>query len=63
MIGEDCERRKSCRSMGMCRSKKDGLPFCYNGALCWKSSRWNELIAFTEFGLYVDKHGDLSRGI
>jgi len=29
--------------------------------LVWKTSEWNELTAFTEFGLYVDKHGDPSR--
>ena len=47
----------------MFRSNEDESLLCYNGVFCWKSSRWNELIAFTEFGLYVDEYGDLSRGI
>ena len=29
----------------------------------WKTSKRNVLISFTEFGLYVDKHGDPSRRI
>jgi len=29
--------------------------------LGWRTSEWNELTLFTEFGLYVDKHGDPSR--
>ena len=47
----------------MFRSNEDDSLLCYKGVFCWKPSRWNELIAFTEFGLYVDEHGGLSRGI
>ena len=47
----------------MFRSNKDEFLLCYNGVFFWESSRWNELIAFTEFGLYFDEHGDLNRGI
>ena len=44
----------------MVMSEKDEFLLCYNGTGstgCSKSGKWNDLTVFTEFGLYVDKHG------
>jgi len=55
------KRCESCRPLGMFRSNKDEFLLCYDGTFCPEAWERNELIAFIEFGLYVDKHGDPSR--
>jgi len=47
--------------MGMFRSNHDEFLLCYDGRWFPVQTDLHTIIPFTEFGLYVDKHGYLSR--
>jgi RHO1 GDP-GTP exchange protein 1/2 len=55
------KRLESCRPMGMFRSKEDEFLLCYDGLFFSEHCRIPMLIWNTEFGLYVDRHGDPTR--
>jgi hypothetical protein len=47
--------------MGMFRSGEDEFLLCYDGNLGCLTRKLSSLTLDLEFGIYVDKHGDLSR--
>lgn len=52
------KRIKSCKPIGMFRSQSDEFLLCYDGMSLAEGSECEDLTSSTEFGLYVNKHGD-----
>jgi hypothetical protein len=56
------KRLETCRPIGIFRSKEDEFLLCYTGQSCLGDNAWTDTkFSSPEFGIYVDKHGKLSR--
>ena len=55
------KRCEACRPLGMFRTSENEFLLCYNGARRLHLSFLTTDFILSEFGLYVDRHGDPSR--